>query len=268
VAPVVPSPEPEGAAGDEATTLDPLSDAVGSGGAIVAALVDGAGDGAGAGAGLGAGDGAGLSAGDGDGFGAGVGVSARALVLAGVSAVPAPRANGLIACQRPPSAAAPAEGETHVLARRDDALMPHGVHPFGGLVLRSIDSVAIGIDAAFDVARGSALINRGEEAPPPSAGREDPASGSAAGEAAAAAIGSRSAAESAAVDGGRKNWVGVLPGRVMPNATAVARTIAHVAATQAVRCERTTCVLLGPTAAERLPNARGHRHRCESVVTT
>ena len=128
--------------------------------------------------------------------------------------------------------------------------MPHGVQLFGGLVLRPIDSVAIGVDAAvLDVARGSALINRGEEAPPPSgaADREDPASGSAVGEAAAAAIASRSADESAAVDGGRKKSVGILLGRVMSNATAAARTIALVTATQAVRCEPTTCVLLGPT---------------------
>ena len=117
--------------------------------------LDGVGDGAGDGLGVGAGDGAG------DGFGAGATAAAafstRAVVLAGVSAVPPPRANGLIACQRPPSAAAPLDADDHVLRRREP-LTPHGVQRFAGSVLRSTGSVAMGADAAArEVSRGSAL---------------------------------------------------------------------------------------------------------------
>ena len=51
---------------------------------------------------------------------AGLGAAARAVTVAGVSAVALLRPNGLMACHRPPSDADPLENEDPLDERRDD----------------------------------------------------------------------------------------------------------------------------------------------------
>jgi hypothetical protein len=199
-----------------AGAVDPLSGAVTDPEPVDGAAPPAAG---GAGAGDGAGDGDGFGEGDGDGFGDGAGlgfgdgaietalVSACALlVMTGVSAAPAPcRPNGLIACQRPPSAAEPLDEEDQLLPDRQPR-DPHGVQRVtASLRRRSAPGASTRGSDVADVARADTSIRFDGNTPPPSGASDPdvPAVVSTRGAAAGRANPSGSTSASASVAGGR-----------------------------------------------------------------